>query len=296
VGQVTGVFAETKTSRTLGLFTASSSANISNLVELENRLLKLKSPLWPSGLSPLNQTRVARGDTLFNAYCASCHVEVDRNPRTTWIPSYAVGQSFVKTDEQQAYNNTHDKSLAGQTSSNATASVNPLDTLGAIVVSQLIQEVWRAPGLDASHKMAGAPNDPVTVVPSNLPQEPYGKQTLEPDESVLHTYKARPMNGIWATGPYLHNGSVRTLADLLLPGSQRPTSFCVGSLEIDTVNVGMKSDCTLPNSYTFNGTVDGNRPVGHEYGTPDDYRVKAGWLPALTAEDRAALVEYMKTL
>ncbi|MFY0540739.1 hypothetical protein [Nannocystis pusilla] len=38
----------------------------------------------------------------------------------------------------------------------------------------------------------------------------------------LQAYKARPLNGIWASSPYLHNGSVPTLHDLLLPAAQRP--------------------------------------------------------------------------
>ncbi|MFM2417692.1 MAG: hypothetical protein RL385_2415, partial [Pseudomonadota bacterium] len=290
LGEVTGVFAETKTARTLGVFTASSTANIGNLVGLEDRLLKLKSPLWPSALSPLNQTLVAQGDALFETYCASCHVEVDRSPRTKWIQTFAVGQSFVGTDAQQADNNVNDRAFAGQTKANASELVNPLDILAAIEVPQLLVEAWRTFDLNASHKQSGAPE--VTTVLKDAAKT----NTLAAGESVLHTYKSRPMNGIWATGPYLHNGSVRTLADLLLPAAQRPTNFCVGSLEIDTVGVGMKNDCSVQEVYRFDGTQDGHRPSGHEYGTPGDYRVQAGYLPVLTAGQRAAIVEYMKTL
>jgi hypothetical protein len=50
VGEVTGVFAETKSNRTLGVFAATSTANIGNLLGLEDRLLRLKSPQWPSGV------------------------------------------------------------------------------------------------------------------------------------------------------------------------------------------------------------------------------------------------------
>ncbi len=51
-------------------------------------------------------------------------------------------------------------------------------------------------------------------------------------------YIARPLNGIWATAPYLHNGSVPTLYDLLLPAEQRPRTFYTGSNEFDPVKVG----------------------------------------------------------
>ena len=48
----------------------------------------------------------------------------------------------------------------------------------------------------------------------------------------LLCYRARPLDGIWATAPYLHNGSVPTLADLLKPPVQRPATFRVGSSEL----------------------------------------------------------------
>src|SRR5205807_2120961 len=45
----------------------------------------------------------------------------------------------------------------------------------------------------------------------------------------LFGYTARPLNGVWATAPYLHNGSVPNLYALLLPPDQRPADFWVGT-------------------------------------------------------------------
>ena len=56
-----------------------------------------------------------------------------------------------------------------------------------------------------------------------------------------NNYKARPLNGIWATGPFLHNGSVPTLAELLKTDSERVKEFYVGSWVLDPVNVGITS-------------------------------------------------------
>jgi hypothetical protein len=67
-------------------------------------------------------------------------------------------------------------------------------------------------------------------------------------------YKARPLNGIWATAPYLHNGSVPSLYELLLSARRdddepaegepapefRPDEFVVGSQEFDPIKVGFK--------------------------------------------------------
>ena len=65
-------------------------------------------------------------------------------------------------------------------------------------------------------------------------------------------YLARPLNGIWWTGPYLHNGSVPTLYDLLHP-DQRPAKFKTGGREFDPVKIGYQSDSTAtgPNVWVF---------------------------------------------
>ena len=65
--------------------------------------------------------------------------------------------------------------------------------------------------------------------------------TAEPYAS-LRAYKGRSLNGIWATAPYLHNGSVPTLWDLLNPVEKRPKSFKIGVREFNPVNVGFKND------------------------------------------------------
>ena len=94
-------------------------------------------------------------------------------------------------------------------------------------------------------------------------------------------YKARPLNGIWATAPYLHNGSVPNLVELLKPAAQRVKTFHVGSQEFDSVNVGFKDDPTQP---LFDTSVDGNTNTGHEFGTD------------LNPEQRRQLLEYLKSL
>ncbi|WP_213685310.1 di-heme-cytochrome C peroxidase [Roseicyclus sp.] len=102
---------------------------------------------------------------------------------------------------------------------------------------------------------------------------------------VLQTaqYRSRPLNGIWATGPYLHNGSVSTLADLLLPASQRPTQFAVANSRFDPVNVGFVSEVS-DGAFVLDTSIPGNANSGHEYGV------------TLSVQDRLALLEYLKSL
>ena len=99
-------------------------------------------------------------------------------------------------------------------------------------------------------------------------------------------YTAVPLAGIWLTSPYLHNGSVPTLADLLLPIDQRPKQFWRGLDLFDAAKVGFISDSAEAKRI---GTLldvsrPGNSNAGHTYGT------------TLGAAEKAALVEYMKTL
>lgn len=96
-------------------------------------------------------------------------------------------------------------------------------------------------------------------------------------------YRARPLNGIWATGPFLHNGSVPTLADLLRPADQRPARFAVGAGGFDPVNVGFVTDAA-EGAFMFDVTQTGNSNAGHEFGVD------------LSDTDRAALLEYFKSL
>jgi mono/diheme cytochrome c family protein len=98
---------------------------------------------------------------------------------------------------------------------------------------------------------------------------------------VVAGYKARPLNGVWATAPYLHNGSVLTLAELLKPAAQRKATFHVGSQEFDPVNVGFVDDPQFP---TFDTSRTGNSNAGHEFGA------------SLTEAEKADLIEYLKSL
>jgi hypothetical protein len=118
------------------------------------------------------------------------------------------------------------------------------------------------------------------------------------ETSPILAYKGRPLTGIWATPPYLHNGSVPTLYDLLLPPDQRPASFSLGTREFDLVKVGYVTEPTADNRplwpdeiFVFRARDDSGNPIagnanmGHDYGNA-----------ALQPEDRMALIEYMKAI
>jgi mono/diheme cytochrome c family protein len=99
-------------------------------------------------------------------------------------------------------------------------------------------------------------------------------------------YLARPLNGIWATAPYLHNGSVPTLYDLL--HDRRPAKFATGNREFDPIRIGYQDDVTItaPNIWIYDTTQPGNSNIGHSgeaFGT------------TLSEDQKVALLEYLKT-
>ena len=100
-------------------------------------------------------------------------------------------------------------------------------------------------------------------------------------------YESRVLDGIWATAPYLHNGAVPNLWELLKPARERVTSFQVGSRVFDPVNVGYVTNQSPFANGTFtadSANANGNGNQGHEYGT------------GLSEEERWAIVEYLKSL
>ena len=95
------------------------------------------------------------------------------------------------------------------------------------------------------------------------------------------------LDGIWLRAPYLHNGSVPTLRDLLNKPDQRPKEFYRGNDVYDWDNVGFKWDVPEQNGRTFflyDSAEKGNDNGGHLYGTE------------LSKDEKDALIEYLKAL
>ncbi|MCW2245824.1 hypothetical protein M2352_001415 [Azospirillum fermentarium] len=110
-----------------------------------------------------------------------------------------------------------------------------------------------------------------------------GVKALAETIKTLMAYKARPLDGVWASAPYMHNGSVPSLYEMLLPAAQRSVTFTMGGGALDPVKVGV--DSTAPTStFLFDTTKPGNRNTGHEFGAH------------LTDAERQQLVEFLKTL
>jgi hypothetical protein len=100
-------------------------------------------------------------------------------------------------------------------------------------------------------------------------------------------YANHSLEGIWLRAPYLHNGSVPTLDDLLKPAAQRPATFYAGNDVYDQAHVGFVTDVrgnATRSFIEFDTRLKGNANIGHVYGS------------TLSDQDRRALLEYLKTL
>jgi hypothetical protein len=117
--------------------------------------------------------------------------------------------------------------------------------------------------------------------------------TADPAVRAVAVYKARPLNGIWAVAPYLHNGSVPNLYALLSPQTERPKTFWVGNKDYDTVKIGYNPS-ELKGAYLLDTTTTGNSNSGHEF--KDGPKGKGVIGPLLSPDDRWAIIEYLKSL
>jgi hypothetical protein len=102
-------------------------------------------------------------------------------------------------------------------------------------------------------------------------------------------YANQPLDGIWLRGPYLHNGSVPTLRELLEPAAKRRREFYRGYDVIDRTRVGFISDRSEEGGrpfFKFDTRLPGNGNQGHE---GDEYGT------SLSSEEKDALVEFLKT-
>ncbi len=101
-------------------------------------------------------------------------------------------------------------------------------------------------------------------------------------------YANMPLDGLWLRAPYLHNGAVPTLHDLLMPEADRPGAFVRG-LDLFDVEQGgfVAPGCTPGESveagFCYDTDAPGNSNAGHLYGTD------------LSAEQKSALLAYLKT-
>ncbi|MGA8037806.1 MAG: di-heme-cytochrome C peroxidase [Candidatus Acidiferrales bacterium] len=286
-GETTGVFLSMdlrSNTPEAGLF--DSSAAILNLQKIENLISRLAPPKWPEDVfGKIDRAKAAEGKKLFAANCAECH---NSYPYTWTEPNkfgkrfIAVGlvpQKFVGTDPAQ-FETTQAYAITGDLS-----GYLPPPNKGAEIVP--VQEMRRALIVGPLSRAMKALNlDPAELINLN------GYREMPGPPPPVESWKAAPRDGVWATAPFLHNGSVPNLYEMLIPARERTKKFYVGR-EFDPVKVGVD---TTGNSGTFlfDTTLFGNSNAGHSF---EDAPLGNGVVGRLlTDNERWALIEYLKSI
>ncbi len=283
-GEVIGVYGKVELTKGTEY---ESSFLIENLGKLENWVRELNSPVWPEEVLPkIDRVKAAKGEKLFADACAQCHQVIPRDKAIqTAYQAVITPIEELGTDPTELTNMNERKYVAGIYDGKKTAAIagpvigGPANNGMTTGLAPLINAVT---GSLLKHKL-----DSLKAFLDEYATRTSSQGTISPG------YKGRPLNGIWATAPYLHNGSVPNLYELLLPVAQRSKTFVLGSREFDPVRVGFAMDQPTTAAeytpFTFDVSPKGNWNTGHEYLSTSNG-------DPFTDEQRWQLVEYMKTL
>ena len=293
-----------------------SSIDLNNLERLESHLKSLTSPQWPEDiLGDIDHTKADRGAVLYAKYCVSCHEIIDRTNLDRVVIAKMSAVDNIGTDPRMADNSVNYHGKSG----NLTHTIQKTG-VGKIVIAEDAPVVQI---LTSATKGVIATPDPDktfarrwldrlyvigssyfnNTIPATIKNGDYEADTTAAPYNSLLAYKGRSLNGIWATAPYLHNGSVPSLYDLLLPkkrdgdpddGEYRPDSFMVGSREFDPRKVGFRYEGYEGTRFSTHNKSNWN--TGHDYGSRDTVGPDGTELPALTQQQRWELIEFLKTL
>lgn len=129
-----------------------------------------------------------------------------------------------------------------------------------------------------------------------------GFSTLDTPQ-VVDGYRPRPLEGVWATAPFLHNGSVPSIYELLSPAEERTKQFFMGRREFDPVHLGLAKEPLEGTSggFWYDTSIPGNLNTGHEFregyvpydpARPESQNGVIG--PPLTPAQRLDIIEYLK--
>jgi hypothetical protein len=240
-----------------------------NLHELEGLARRIPPPRWPAEVmgQGVDRAKALRGEAIFKERCIICH-RILASPEDK-APDIFVSTRMIETDPNRADNFARKLRDGREFAAQLGETTNG------------IKKRW--------------------YEDRGIPLQDQKRMDLPDDQIQWRTtrgYVARPLVAIRATPPYLHNGSVPTLHDLLLPAAWRPRTFPVGQREYDPVKLGYVTDeARIPpdqlydldpqaaGRQDFDTTRPGNHNSGHEghaYGTD------------LPERQRMDLLEYLK--
>lgn len=272
-----------------------SSVRVRDLHAIEETLQQLKPPTWPEDLfGAIDKPLAARGRALFAENCAGCHVPRQSQEGERWVQHlHMIPVEVIGTDPNAANNiASHRFDLSA-----LQWDVNELKKMDVKLHPEPkepldLSQLSVAKGL--AYVTAFVENRAyrdAQITPEEKPRMDGFGLPIGVREKVA--YKARPLAGVWATAPFLHNGSVPSIYQLLSPQDERATTFYKGTLEYDPRHLGYRTE-PFTNGFLFDTRISGNRNSGHEFRVGARGNGVIGRL--LQPEERWALLEYLKVL
>ncbi|MFA5015922.1 MAG: di-heme-cytochrome C peroxidase [Methylobacter sp.] len=316
IGEVFGVFAvlhpKKDDSRLLKInYVKNNSANFHGLNKLESLIKKIGPPKWPW---TLDKALAAEGEKVFykkdlaqhNESCADCHGIKKGKMRSFTHETWATPILDVGTDSREVNllgSQVKTGVLEGAVIFPGKPPLKAVDSafsvLGTVVGGSILQHYLPVELSPKEQKEQSKLDKLVSKFKTEVDKlEDLGDlgslddlketfQVKEPTATPSYPYESRVLRGIWAAAPYLHNGSVQSLAELLTPSEKRLAEFKVGPA-YDPDKVGLAVEQTKFN-FTLKTTDcsdrnSGNSRCGHDYGT------------GFTDIEKKALLEYLKSL
>ena len=268
----------------------------------------LLAPRWDEVLPAIDRGAAAKGAALYASLCAECHLPPVGSAAfwtdPHWAPPNADAQRYLTLEKRRA---------------------DAMDTDAAQAVDMRNRRVWLPDGLPiASREFGPALGEVVEravkrwydAQPQPISAERRRAMNGFRENGIRAEpwYKARPLDGVWATPPFLHNGAVPNLYALLSPVAERPRTFKLGQRAFDPVCVGYRltdlaaspsdpgAGCLAPEAgvgglaalFSLDTSLRGNRNTGHAF--TGDGTGGAGVIGrALDPRERLALIEFLKT-
>ena len=289
-GEALGVFARIDLDPSRAAYR--SSVSRTGLLWLEKEVGKLGAPAWPEAiLGSIDRQAARRGHALYAPLCGSCHAALPADPRQR-VHIVPTPLNEVQTDPATTMNFHTREARTGPLEGHLEKVFFPLGlkrfgstapdrdlVQNAVIGSVFYPRFFKLNGRPSPKDARSGADAPLTATSAEAAAT-YASASVDLNKIG---YEARPLNGIWATAPYLHNGSVPSLWQLLLPPDRRVKTFYIGGWRYDPVNIGYQTEAD-PESRLFDTALPGNHNSGHNYGAN------------LTDAQRRDLLEYLKTL
>ena len=296
--------AERNLSAALGAGVTAVTVDREAIRRIEAWMQHLPAPRFPG---PVDAAMASRGEPLFARYCAACHgrgVPLEGDAAAPPDDAYtAYPATYARAEYPGRYDCAAPRPAPRPVPRSASVHVSDQPAAEDYAASYGEGDFTYAPARPYDYDRGRYPCLGQVVALAEIGTDPgrwssYTREFAAAQNQLyagypwrFHRFKktggyaSHPLDGIWARSPYLHNGSVPTLRDLLDPPRARPARWSRGSDELDLRKVGYRSDAAAPGRLSeFDTTRPGNANSGHEYGT------------YLTDDQKAAIVEYMKTL